>query len=66
MQKELLRTLHEEQVFQVLLRELEQSRPIVPRYDHKSDNYREVCSNMLIQQGFDRAMAIINPFKEPK
>jgi len=66
MNKQILQNLHEQPEFRMLLDALEKSRPIVPQYDPAVDNYRLVCSNMLIQQGFDRALQIINPFKERK
>ena len=67
MNQELLKNLHELPEFQVLLKELEKNKPIIPQYDYKSDNIMEVRACLLLKQGYDRAMLIINPFKgEPK
>lgn len=62
MNKELHKTLLENEVFKLLLEDLKKSRPIIAQYDWKHDNIAEVRANLLIQQGYDRALQIINPF----
>jgi hypothetical protein len=66
MNRELLKTLHEQPVFQVLLSELNKMRPVVPQYDYKSCNIEEIKAKSSMQQGFDLAMQVLNPFGEHK
>ena len=62
MNRALLQTLHEQEVFKQLLAELKKTRPIIPNYDWKSDNIEEVKAKSCIQQGFDLAMQVLDPF----
>lgn len=62
MNRELLRTLHEQQVFKQLLEELRKVRPIIPNYDWKSDNIEEIKAKSCMQQGFDLALQVLDPF----
>lgn len=62
MNRELLKTLHEQEVFRLLLLELRKIRPIIPQYDWKSDNIDELKAKSCIQQGFDLAMQVLDPF----
>lgn len=66
MNKELHKTLLENEVFKILFEELKKQRPVVAHYDIISHNGEQVLASMLIQQGYDKAMAVINPFGEQK
>lgn len=66
MNKALLTTLYENPVFVQLVEEMKKTRPIVPMYDWSKDNIEEVKAKSLIQQGYDRAMIVINPFGDIK
>lgn len=62
MNRELLKTLHEQEVFRVLLLELRKIRPIIPQYDWNTDNISELKAKSCMQQGFDLAMKVLDPF----
>lgn len=53
--------LLETEEYRYMLEYLKYSRPVVPKIDPAVDNDRAVLSNMLIQQGFDLAVSILNP-----
>jgi len=60
MNKQLLATLYENQVFLMLLEELSKARPVVPAYDWKDPlSIERMKALSCQQQGFDRALALI-------
>lgn len=64
MNKSLHLTLLENEVFRQLYEELKKQRPIVAHYEliGDNDNSKQVLASILIQQGYDRAIQLINPF----
>jgi len=65
MNKQLLINLHQYPEFQMLVKELNGFRPIVPSYDPKTDNTRDMAFHSTRQQMFDTIMSVINPFDKP-
>ncbi len=59
MNKNLLATLYENQVYLNLLEELKKARPIVPLYDWDKNNIDEIKAKSCIRQGFDLAMSYL-------
>ena len=62
MNKQLLINLHQYPEFQMLMKELGELRPIVPSYDPKMDNTRDMAFHSTRQQMFDTIMTVLNPF----
>ena len=64
MNREVHKTLLEDDRFIMLLEDLRKSRPNIAKYDIKAHNGEQVLADHLFQQGYDLAMAIVNPFKK--
>lgn len=60
MNREKLKLLHQTEEFQSLLKEVKALRPIVPAYDHVSNNVELMKFKSTQQQMYDMVMSIID------
>ena len=62
---EFLKSLHEAPEFQLLLEKLKKERPVIPTYDYLNpESIERIKAMSLMQQGFDNAVKIINPWSQ--
>lgn len=66
MNKELLLNLHQTAEYKLLLKEIRDRRPLIPRYDPKANNIEEMKAASIAQGTFDMILSIMSPWSLPQ